>query len=165
MLLKIGRHNDSAVFLKLSAAFIVGVLVGLVFFRDLSLDFTWNNFANGRIAWTSLLTTLFGCVIMLGTRLCGQLGKVFQFLLFGLQGIVFSFCTILFLNTGLDTGVFLALYIVAAPAFFHVFIGFLCTGCQLNRTSALAILVGVITLHAVRNFGFELVGRIFLSLV
>ena len=157
MPVSIGRHNEILLFPSIFFAHLLGLLTGILLLRlpDLPSQ-VWHSFWQGRISLTSMI----GCLIVYVFLLCIRGGSRWRIVAilcyFFVHSMFFTLLCRMILQAYSDIGVYLALYVFAAPAFFHTFNALLCCSRQYVQGRGIRLTVGVIALYAVRNWGFSL---------
>ena len=165
------RHNEESVLRFFAGMFLLGAMLflGYLSFTHLSfssaLNFSWDAFWKGEPRWSSLVSMLSAVLWIPVCRMMRGAGRWLIGLTFVLQGVLFAFCVTLICASHLDSGVYLALFSVAAPAFLLLFAQFLWVipRMQVHRRAVICCCT-VVLCYLVRIWGFDAAEKIYFAM-
>ena len=156
--LLIGRHNERTIFGLVFLVYIIGTWVGLWIAQYYLRDFSDlpDHFWDGKIKLSSMLlpTLVFVGIVLL--QRVQKIGRVLLLCYFCVQGCCFAMSAALLIRAYPDIGVFLALYLIAAPAFFLICTGQFCCMQISRRRRLVFIALGLCAVYFIRRWGYDL---------
>ena len=165
------RHNDESALRFFSGMFLLGTVLFLGYLSFLhpsfspGPEFSWDDFWKDKPHWSSLICMLSAVLWIPACRIMRGGGRWLIGLSFALQGVIFSFCVALICASHLDSGAYLALFSVAAPAFLLLFAQLFWVISNIQGYNRLAIsCFAVFLCYLVRIWGFHAAEKIYFVL-
>lgn len=163
-----GRHNEHFSFVIYCAFFLLGCILCLFLFTTADAtvypDSTfWHSYWQSQIPpWTVLLCLLPILMALLFSQL-GRFGHCLVCLSFLVQGAILCFCMYITCMAVPDIGVFLALFSMAAPAFFLLVTQLCCMIHDFsNQQRLFLLLIGAVVTFTARCIGYDIAGDIYI---